>query len=161
MVEMNGLTKRRYWWEMLKSKTIPKFENHERLFSKIKCEENGCWLFTGYISNRGYGTIGIGDITYQAHRVSWSIFNGELTQGLVLDHICHNRACVNPEHLREVKHKTNTLENSLSPAAANKIKTHCIRGHEFSTDNTIIKINGNRGCRACAKWHNEKRYKNG
>jgi len=101
------------------AKIIPKFENHERLFSKIKCEDNECWTFTGCISNRGYGKMGIGNVTYQAHRVSWSIFKGDLTQGLVLDHICHNRKCVNPDHLREIEQRLNLIENSDSVIAIN------------------------------------------
>lgn len=77
------------------------------------------------------------------------------------DHLCHtadceggftcpHRACVNPAHLRVVTHAVNTLTGN-GFAAANARKTHCIRGHEFTTENTLPRRGRyGRRCRTCA-----------
>ncbi len=104
----------------------------------------------GRIGNKGYGTFGpIG-----AHRISFELANGKVPKGLVLDHICRVRHCVNPDHLRIVTRGQNVLENSVSACAINKAKTHCIHGHDFKTfgffyKNSLYPNKKNRGCRLC------------
>lgn len=72
-----------------------------------------CWIWQGNVTTAGYGRTSIGgqgDVG--AHRVAWTIENGEIPDGKVIDHICHNTLCVNPSHLNAVTHKEN-LENYL------------------------------------------------
>ena len=138
----------------MKIRAIPKFENHERFFSKIIIR-NDCWIWCAFI-NDGYGKFSIKDIDgkwkqYFAHRVSWEIFNGRIPSEMVLDHICRNRACVNPSHLRAVDEKTNVIENSLSFVAMNVLKTHCPSGHEYSPTNTRISKKNGRYCLECKR----------
>jgi hypothetical protein len=82
------------------------------LFSHIDAEGD-CWLWTGALNHRGYGKFWrriegrwqcIG-----AHRAVWETLVGRIAPGLVLDHHCHNRACVNPDHLEPVTQSVNTL----------------------------------------------------
>ena len=113
--------------------------------------DNGCWRWNGSMNKKsGYGVMhsfGYGYV--YAHRVSYLYHYGSLDCDLVIDHICRNRLCINPSHLRQVTQKVNILENSNSFCVKNKRKTECINGHEFSIENTIFKPNGYRVCRVC------------
>jgi len=124
----------------------------EKFWSKIEfIPFHECWEWTGGITNHGYGFMANwpkGNV--YAHRYSLSLIE-DLKENKVIDHICQNRSCVNPKHLRQVDIGTNILENSKSIAALNKAKTHCLRGHEFTEDNTYICSKRKRNCRACRK----------
>lgn len=112
-----------------------------------------CWEWIGRSSGKdGYGRffVGLGK-SVRAHQYSFTMQN-RAQSGLVIDHICRNRSCVNPRHLRAVTRRTNALENNTGPTAANNQKTHCIRGHLFDLRNTHTRFrsgNKTRVCRAC------------
>lgn len=80
-----------------------------RFWSKVsKAGESDCWLWTGSTS-RGYGRLRVsGTQVAPAHRVSYQAANGDLMDGMEIDHICRNRGCVNPKHLRQVTRKQNS-----------------------------------------------------
>lgn len=59
---------------------------------------SGCWLWAGNYTN-GYGCFGYQKKHHRAHRLSWSLVNGEIPKGLWILHRCHNPWCVNPDHL--------------------------------------------------------------
>ena len=127
-----------------------------RLDAKWIPEPNtGCWLWMGTINPIGYGILntGIPGATRMAHRWSWTLRVGEIPPGMVLDHRCRVRSCVNPDHLRVVTKAQNTLENSLCWPALNKLKKFCNRGHPFSGENLRLETDKDgytrRKCRTC------------
>lgn len=132
------------------AKSIPSFD-HFRFLSKITIKkESDCWNWVGGLMSTGYGNIYIKNKGYLAHRVSYSLFKGEPDKGLVIDHICRNRQCVNPDHLRAVTMRENALENSVSISSKNHEKKTCKNGHSLSGDNLCnYPSEKYRRCRTC------------
>lgn len=130
-----------------------------RFFKFIEVKES-CHEWTGYISPQGYGSFSINDRPHLAHRVSAALNKAGFYDFHVVDHVCMNRKCVNPEHLRLVGTFENSVHNSNSRAATNYAKTHCKSGHPLSGDNLIFKakkangtVKQHRLCRICRdKW---------
>lgn len=118
----------------------------ERFTSKYLInKETNCWEWNAYIGYKGYGRFGFNGRVDYAHRVSYMLFNGEIGDGLVIDHLCRNRSCVNPKHLEQVT----SSENTARGINLNQTKTHCPRGHEYTKENTYINKRGQRSCREC------------
>lgn len=80
-------------------------------------EYKDCWPWLGTINDEGYGMIKIDGKIHRAHRLSYLIQNGPIADGLVIDHICENKSCVNPMHLSAVTVKQNNrrYQNSRKP----------------------------------------------
>lgn len=125
----------------------------DRFVPRMQPVASGCIEWTGRIDRYGYGQFlpegGRSANNMGAHRWSYEHFVGPIPAGYQIDHLCRNRACVNPAHLEAVTPRENTLR-SLNPPALNAKKTHCIRGHEFTPENTDSR-NGGRSCRTCRR----------
>jgi len=120
----------------------------DRIRALVSISENGCWLYAeGRASSSGYRQVLVGQKLQYAHRVTYEALVGPILEGLVLDHLCRNRACVNPAHLEPVTQQVNTLRG-IGPAAVNSRKTHCSRGHELTPDN-VYGAPVRRQCKAC------------
>jgi len=112
-----------------------------RFWSKIYVLEDGCWEWRASRTKAGYGRFRIGSVTQRtrtmllAHRLAYEALVGALPNGYECDHLCRNRACVNPSHVEPVSHRENCLRGQSAPAH-NARKTHCSKGHPFDEVNT-------------------------
>ncbi len=109
-----------------------------------------CWVWIAGKHTAGYGRIRLSNRVLYAHRVSYELVLGEIPAGLQLDHLCRNRVCVNPAHLEAVPQRVNLLRGE-SFSAQNYVKTRCISGHIFDSDNTYTSPDGRRHCRTCQR----------
>jgi hypothetical protein len=106
---------------------------------------------------RGYSRFRVNHRSVYSHRWAWELVNPPLKNEEHLDHICRNRACVNPSHLRILDDRTNILIG-FGPAAINHRKTNCIRGHLLEGKNLFLQLgrNGIRSVRVCRTCKREK-----
>lgn len=123
-----------------------------------------CWPWLGGLTHDGYGRIGLCGTSYLAHRVAYEVMIAPIPTGLQLDHVkargCTSRACCNPAHVEPVTARTNSLRGE-SFVAVNAAKTHCVRGHEFSPENTRLHFYSDstkRICRECDRIR-QREYK--
>jgi hypothetical protein len=135
----------------------------QRFRSAPHTTETGCWILpqrphptTGYVRLCFDGKAK-GQRYFAAHRLFFERERHPIPAGLQIDHLCRNRACVNPWHMEIVTSRENTRRGQ-SPFAAKMGRTSCFRGHPFSHENTYVRSNGTRACRACERlrYHAER-----
>ena len=106
------------------------------------------------ITANGYSRIRINNKNIQAHRWAWELVNGQIPDEFVIDHICRNRKCVLPEHLRMVTQQENIM------AGLHNIdnRSHCNQGHPFVKENIMIRKSGKRECAECNRIRARANY---
>jgi hypothetical protein len=132
----------------------------QRFLAKVELAPNGCWLWKGQTIEEAHGAryaqIRYNGANVVVHRAAYEIFVGHVLAGYVVDHLCGNTRCVNPDHLEAVVMLDN-IRRGLRWTKAKRLaakKTHCKRGHPMSGQNLIVFVRPNgyvdRKCRACA-----------
>jgi hypothetical protein len=129
----------------------------EYVLSRIRVIAEGCWIWDGCLTRRGYGDLYWRRSRYRAHRFSYEAFCRPIPDGLHLDHLCKTKACINPVHLEPVTLLEN-LRRGDSPAFVNARKTHCVGGHAFTPENTRVTPSNERACRACDRERVRRQY---
>jgi hypothetical protein len=136
----------------------------KRFWSKVAGGQvDECWLWTACLNGVGYGRFGLTGAKsgyVLAHRWAYEQLRGDIPEGLVLDHLCRTRNCVNPWHLEPVSRRVNALRGRLWESE----KTHCAQGHPFDETNTRLNRKGHRVCRTCAveiprRWRERQRQR--
>lgn len=105
--------------------------------------DNGCIVWTGKKDSHGYAYTRIPGGWRAVHRITYEEVHGPIPLGLVIDHLCRRRDCVNPSHLEAVTSGENTRRG-----LPGVLRTHCKNGHPLSGDN-LHQTPRRRTCRAC------------
>lgn len=109
-----------------------------------------CHLWTGRRTSTGYGSFSIRKEQFLAHRWIYAQTVGAVPDGLVLDHLCRVRHCINPQHLEPVTNEEN-LRRGAGYGLQNGMRSTCINGHEYTPDNTYTAPDGGIRCRKCQR----------
>jgi len=134
----------------------------ERIVNRFVEQPNGCWHHPSNLGSKGYAVTKLGwpvSKSILVHRLSWMYYKGNMPDGMVLDHLCHDpatceggntcqhRRCVNPDHLQLIT----ASENNTKTVRVLKFKTHCKNGHKLL--NNVYEYNSKqgtrRGCATC------------
>lgn len=113
------------------------FDN--RFWGKVEKsnDENGCWIWKGFLHKNGYGVINIDGKNQFVHRVSYQIaYNEEIPEDMMILHSCNNRACVNPAHLRIGTHE----QNMKDMTEASRQARGCYNGNATLTEGQVLQI---------------------
>ena len=101
---------------------------YEKFHANYRISDTGCWLWIGKTRKDGYGVLSLfGGFGY-AHRVSYELLVGPIPDGLVIDHLCRIRCCVNPDHLEPVTSRENLARSPLTWKGTTSRRTHCPQG---------------------------------
>jgi len=135
--------------------------------SSFRPDLGACWIWTSYITEKGYGRITLkNNKKVYVHRHVYELTNGLIPEELELDHLCRVRNCCNPNHLRLVTSKENSTaagSQVFFNGKEHSAKTHCPQGHIYNQENTYIAIRKTTGksyrlCRICHKENSKKYY---
>jgi len=124
-----------------------------RVLRKVRKLPNGCWEWGAYKNRHGYGTIHFAGKGELAHRACYSQYYRiglvDLV-GMEIHHICRNKGCVNPNHLKTITKDQHSRELD-SAQSIMRAKTHCPQGHSYSGYNLVITRKDGCAGRVCRK----------
>jgi hypothetical protein len=119
----------------------------QRFWEKVD-KTSTCWLWTAYCDEKGYGRFRLNGTMIRVHRWTYERFVGPIPDGLVIDHLCRVRNCVKPGHLEVVTDAEN-WRRGQSPTVIHAFKTACNKGHDFTPENTYVRVIRGQRARIC------------
>ncbi|MDN4616432.1 HNH endonuclease signature motif containing protein [Leifsonia sp. F6_8S_P_1B] len=132
----------------------------QRALTNVDKQPNGCWISRYSVSTHGYAQIGWSlpkeerrtaarNAMVLAHRAAWTAIHGQVPLGMTIDHICKERRCVNPDHLRLLPN----FENARRTNGHDWPMGVCANGHpntQLRPVSATAKAGGRRGGLGCA-----------
>jgi hypothetical protein len=134
----------------------------DRVMARVD-QTGDCWIWTGPLRRDGAGQIEINGRKHLAYRLTYELLVGPIPEGLVLDHLCRNRACVRPEHLEPVTFNENVRRGRAVQAASEAWarrwaeRSQCSRGHLLADTTIVIRQRDGYISRNCAECIREQR----
>lgn len=138
-----------------------------RILDTIIESDGGCWVWQGDLNNKGYGRLSWKGRPVFAHRLAYETWKGAIAEGLVVDHLCSNPPCCNPDHLEPVTQS----ENMQRSNAKRGLPVTCKEGHVFAETGFYEFLNTGKGrkqrlCKEChrqrtARYRQQKRDSSG
>lgn len=126
----------------------------QRIRERCDVQPDGCWKWNGSVDRKGYGRLMVKLRRVFAHRISYEAFRGPIPHGLVIDHLCRNPPCCNPDHLEAVTRRENTIRGT-NPAAIAAKRSACQKGHAYVDGSYLVTAHGCRRCLICTKESNK------
>lgn len=116
----------------------------ERINSNIVIDSNNCWIWQKSCAGSGYGQITVNGKYWQTHRYVYTQHYGEIPEGLVIRHSCHNPKCCNPDHLSVGTHQDNYHDSieAHTISSSKKAKNWSIAGIQYQTLKEARKATG-------------------
>lgn len=120
-----------------------------RFWPKVQ-QTDSCWLWIGGLDSKGYGQFRVDSSRkIVAHRFAYMLLIGDVPSGMVLDHLCRVRRCVNPEHLEPVTDAENIRRGDV-------VRDQCRNGHAYVPENVKL-VGGFRKCVTCLRRRESRR----
>lgn len=90
-----------------------------------KGAEQSCWNWIGRLNRKGYGDVQIRGVKHNAHRAFYIEMGNSIPNGYHLDHLCRNKACVNPMHMEPVTPQENVRRQHAARAQEKRLRELC------------------------------------
>lgn len=95
---------------------VQKYRTPRESFEARTERQGDCLIWTGGLTSNGYGSMHYSGKAGYAHRYAWEVENGPVPDGSLVDHVCHNKRCVEVRHLRLATKSQNGAHRASAPA---------------------------------------------